>query len=72
MSMENGLIGKGEQRDLYLFILYNSMCRAMDEESLKKILRTFNQGFQTPLSDAELFRNLSTSRREDMRFPMRG
>lgn len=65
MRMENGRAAKGEQRDLYLFILYNSMCRAMDEESLKKILRTFNQGFQTPLSDAELFRNLSTSRRKE-------
>lgn len=65
IRMESGRISKGEQRDLYIFALYNSMCKAFAEEPLKKILREFNKEFQVPLPDAELFQILSTSKKKD-------
>lgn len=57
-------IAQGEQRDLYIFILFNSICKAYKGEGIRKILRTFNAGFRNPLADKELFRNLSTSEKK--------
>lgn len=56
--------GCGEQRDLYLFILYNSMCNAYSEEKVTSQLREFNNSFRNPLPDREIFRNLTTAKKK--------
>lgn len=59
-----GDIQCGEQRDLYLFILYNSICNAYSEDRITCLLKEFNSAFRNPLPDREIFRNLSTAKKK--------